>query len=81
VPSIGVDACDRYFKAAFACAASLEPPQRAVVEDSIWAYVPGWRGLAATPANREQLIKDCTGALEGLSRSPICSHAPPAASH
>lgn len=71
-PVIGVPECDEYFKLAFKCTAKLDEDIRAKTEASILANVAGWKALAATPQNRAELVKQCTGVFEALKTSPTC---------
>ncbi len=71
-PTIGVEECDAYFKLSFACTARFEPALRQQAEEAIQKNVAGWRGLAATPANRAELTKQCKQALEKILHDPVC---------
>src|SRR5271170_5898067 len=71
-PSIGVPECDDYFKLAFRCTAKLPPDLRSKAQSSILLNVSGWSALAQTPANRADLVQQCTKVLEALRSSPSC---------
>jgi hypothetical protein len=71
-PTIGLAECDVYFVEAFRCTAKLDPRLRASSERAILEAVPGWKALAATPANRATLDEQCNSQRDRVKAKPLC---------
>ena len=72
-PTLGVPACDEYFKQLYACAERLPAEVRPVLLSGIEDNLAGWRGMAVREENRAMLEADCSRKREIMRTNALCA--------